>query len=186
MKYRTSFYVFILGLIVTINIAQANEPTHTTTDAGICSTEKDAKCADKAHETETHPNGKNKDWTHKRLEQVAEVMVQPVKDKSKADQPEIVKLTSPKFLSHVDATAVKLEWTKSDNAQVYHIQVSKDAGFNNSSMYVANNNAVTETSFEVKNLEPNTKYFWRVAAYNGDMKPGYTKSNFTSSAFTTK
>lgn len=179
-----SICVFILGLVITFNFAQANEPAHAA-DPGICSSEKDAKCADQKHETKTQ-TGKNKDWTHKRLEQVAEVMVQPVKDKSKADTPEIVKLTSPQFLSHIDGTNVKLEWTKSNNAQVYHIQVSKDAGFNNRQMYVVNNNAVKDTFFEVKNLEPNTKYFWRVAAYNGDMKPGYTKSLFTSSAFITK
>lgn len=181
-----SFCVFILGLIVTLNFASANEPAHKEADPTMCSTEKDAHCDDKAHAADSHGKSKNKDWTHKRLEQVAEVMPQPVEDKSKADKPSVVKLTSPKFLSTVTGTDVKLEWTKSDNAKVYHIQVSKDAGFNNRSMYVANNNAVAETSFEVKNLEPNTKYFWRVAAQNNEMKDGYTKSNFTSSAFTTK
>jgi len=174
-----SFCVFILGLILTVNFAAANET--------MCSSDKDAKCDDKVHAADSHAKkSKNKDWTHKRLEQVAAVLPQPVDDKSKADKPSMVKLTSPKFLSTVTGTDVKLEWAKSDNAKVYHIQVSKDAGFNNRSMYVANNNAVVETSFEVKNLEPNTKYFWRVAAYNGEMKDGFTKSNFTSSAFTTK
>jgi hypothetical protein len=182
-----SFCVFILGLIVTVNFAIANEPEHKAASETMCSTEKDAKCDDKSHANEAHaPKSKNKDWTHKRLEQVAAVLPQPVADQSKADKPTVVKLTSPKFLSTVTGTDVKLEWTKSDNAKVYHIQVSRDAGFNNRQMYVANNNAVVETSFEVKNLEPNTKYFWRVAASNNDMKEGYTKSNFTSSAFTTK
>lgn len=183
-----SFCVFILGLALTINFAQAAEPAHKAADASACSADnKDAKCDDKAHAADTHTSkSKNKDWTHKRLEQVAEVLPQPVQDKSKSDKPSMVKITSPKFLSTVNGTDVKLEWTKSDNAKVYHVQVSSDAGFNNRSQYVANNNAVADTSFEVKNLEPNTKYFWRVAAYNGEMKPGYTKSNFTSSAFTTK
>jgi Fibronectin type III domain len=161
-----SFCVFILGLILTVNFAQA---------------------ADTTHATDAHAKkGKNKDWTHTRLEQVAEVLPQPIQDKSKTDKPEVVKLTSPKFLSKIDGATVKLEWTKSENAKVYHIQVSKDAGFNNRSMYVVNNNAVADTSFEVKDLEPNTKYFWRVAAFNNDMKESYTKSNFTSSSFTTK
>ncbi len=183
-----SFCVFILGLALTINFAQAADTAHKAADTSVCSAnDKDAKCDDKAHAADAHgKKGKNKDWTHERLEQVAAVMPQPVEDKSKADKPSVVKLTSPKFLSTINGTDVKLEWTKSENAKVYHIQVSKDAGFNNRSMYVANNNAVTETSFEVKNLEPNTKYFWRVAASNSDMKDGYTKSNFTSSAFSTK
>ena len=156
------FYVFILGLALN---AQAADP----------------------HAGASHgKKGKNKDWTEKRLEQVAAVLPQPLQDKSKSDKPSMVKITSPKFLSMINGTDVKLEWTPSDNVKVYHIQVSKDAGFNNRSMYVANENAVVETSFEVKNLEPNTKYFWRVAAYNGDLKPGYTKSLFTSSAFATK
>ncbi len=181
-----SFGVFILGLILTVNFAQAADTNHSA-DAATCTAGTDAKCDDKAHATDTHAKtGKNKDWTPKRLEQVKAVLPQPVADASKTDKPSVVKLTSPKFLSKIDGTDVKLEWTKSENAKVYHIQVSKDAGFNNSSMYVANNNAVIVTAFEVKNLEPNTKYFWRVAAFNGDMKDGFTKSNFTSSAFTTK
>ena len=181
-----SFCVFILGLALTINFAQAADTAHKAADASVCTADnKDAKCDD--HATGTHAKkSKNKDWTHTRLEQVEHVLPQPVEDKTKVNKPTVVKLTSPKFLSTVAGTDVKLEWTKSDNAKVYHIQVSKDAGFNNRSMYVANNNAVADTSFEVKNLEPNTKYFWRVAAQNNDMKDGYTKSNFTSSAFTTK
>lgn len=181
-----SFCVFILGLALTINFAQAADSAHKATDASVCTADnKDAKCDD--HATDTHSKkSKNKDWTHKRLEQVAAVLPQPVEDKSKSDTPSVVKLIAPKFLSTISGTDVKLEWTKSENAKVYHVQVSRDAGFNNRSMYVANNNAVTETSFEVKNLEPNTKYFWRVAASNSEMKEGFTKSNFTSSAFTTK
>ncbi len=181
MKTSLSFCVFILGLLITVHFAQAEETNHAA-DNSMCSSEKDAKCDDKAPSAK----GKNKDWTHKRLEQVAEVMPQPVKDPSRSYKPSLVKLTSPKFLSTVNGSEVKLEWTKSENAKVYHIQVSKDAGFNNRAMYLANNNAVVENSFEVKNLEPNTKYFWRVAAYNGEMKSGFTKSLFTSSAFKTK
>ena len=181
-----SFCVFILGLALTINFAQAADTAHKATDASVCTADnKDAKCDEHAAAAPAK-KGKNKDWTHKRLEQVADVLPQPVEDKSKADKPSVVKLTSPQFLSTINGTDVKLEWTKSENAKVYHIQVSKDAGFNNRSMYVANNNAVADTSFEVKNLEANTKYFWRVAASNNDMKEGYTKSNFTSSAFKTK
>lgn len=131
-------------------------------------------------------HGKNKDWSHKRAEQVAAVLVQPKADTTKSNRPAAVKLTSPAFLSKVAGTSVKLTWTKSDLAKTYHLQVSKDAGFNNRSMYVVNENKLADTSFEVTNLEPNTKYFWRVAAFNEDLMTQFTKSAFTFSEFTTK
>lgn len=131
-------------------------------------------------------NTKSKDWTHKRLEQVASVLPQPTADNTQADRPAKVSLLSPKFLLQTSESEIKLEWTKSTKAKNYHLQISKDAGFNNRSMYVVNEKMLTDTNFIVKNLEPNTKYFWRVAAYNGDLKLGDVKSNFTSSVFSTK
>lgn len=188
----------ILTLILTLSLASfsfAKEENHDAdehtprsaeTVSPACAVDKDpTKC--EIHAGGGHKvHGKNKDWTHERLEQVAKVLPQPVQDKTKSERPEAVTLTSPKFLTTVSGTDVKLEWSKSNNAKVYHLQVSKDAGFNNRSMYVLNNNSISETSFDVKNLEPNTKYFWRVAAVNSDMKDSFTKSNFTSSVFTTK
>jgi hypothetical protein len=159
MKKSATIGVFILGFILTTTaFATSTEAMHTT----------------------------GKDWTHTRLNQVAAVLPQPVTDKSKSDRPERVTLSSPKFLSTISGTDIKLEWNKSENAKVYHLQVSKDAGFNNQSMYIANEKMLTETSFELKNLEPDTKYFWRVAAYNNELKTGFTKSNFVSSEFSTK
>lgn len=127
-----------------------------------------------------------KDWTDKRVEQVSQILVQPEADKTKADRPAKVKLTTPNFLAKIDGTTTKLSWAKSDLAQSYHVQVSKDAGFNNRSMMIVDAKNVSDTSYEVTNLEPNTKYFWRVAAFNGDMATQFTKSTFTSSAFSTK
>ncbi len=165
MKFR----VFILSLIVSSYTAAAPQ-------AGpACSPETDASC-----------KSFNKDWTAKRVEQVEHVLPELQPNKSKIAVPAVVKIVSPKFLSSINGTSVKLEWTPSDNAKVYHLQVSKDAGFNNRSMYVVNNQALTDTSFEVNNLEPGTKYFWRVAAQNNDLKEAYTKSKFTASSFSTR
>lgn len=187
-------FVFILGIALTLplfsaephpeNLKEKHKPDGavTTSDA-MCMPDADTKCDDHGH---GKSHGKNKDWTHKRLEQVEAVLPQPTQDKSKKETPDMVTLSSPKFLTTINGTEAKLEWTKSDNAKVYHLQVSKDAGFNNRSMYVVNENALTGTSFEVKNLEPKTKYFWRVAAVNSDMKDSFTKSGFSSSAFSTK
>lgn len=181
-------FVFILGLVLASSTIAAEEHNSDmsaaeTVSPEMCMPTADKKCDDHADHKKS---GKNKDWTHKRLEQVGEVLPQPTQDKSKSDKPDRVKLSSPGFLTEINGTEVKLEWTKSENAKVYHLQVSKDAGFNNRSMYIVNNNALTDTSFQVTGLEPHTKYFWRVAAQNSDLKDSYTKSNFTTSAFSTK
>jgi phosphodiesterase/alkaline phosphatase D-like protein len=161
MKTTKSICVFILGCLSTVAATAAGTPSDSAKHHG-------------------------RDWTHTRLEQVAAVLPQPVANKAQIATPAKVSLETPKFLASIAGTEVKLEWTKSENAKAYHLQVSKDAGFNNSSMYIVNEKNLSDTSFEIKNLEPDTKYFWRVAAFNNELKAGYTKSNFTSSAFSTK
>lgn len=126
-----------------------------------------------------------KDWSHKRHEQVTNIYPEIEKNKAAIMRPEKVKLVSPAFLTKVSGPSVKLEWTAASGAQNYHVQVSKDAGFNNRSMYVAEDKFVNATSFEVGNLEPGVKYFWRVASYNKNQESTYTKSLFVSSAFET-
>jgi hypothetical protein len=167
MKYFLAFCVFILAL-----------------GAGIKSI-----AAGKAAPTEaSHAEygKKSKDWTHKRLEQIAAVLPEPTADKTKVVKPVHVKLLSPQFLAAISGTSAKLEWTDSKGSKFYHIQVSKDAGFNNRSMYVADDKWVKGTSFEVSNLEAGQKYFWRVAAVNNENDSMFTKSLFVSSAFETK
>lgn len=126
-----------------------------------------------------------KDWSHKRQEQVAQIYPEHEVNKAAVIQPEKVQLVAPTFLAKVNSQSVKLEWTSAGGAQHYHIQVSKDAGFNNRSMYVAEDKFVSGTSFEVKQLEPGEKYFWRVAAHNKNQDAMYTKSLFVSSVFET-
>lgn len=123
------------------------------------------------------------DWSYKRHKQVAQVYPGHPVQKDPVTRPEKVQLLNPAFLAKVTGPAVKLEWNPAGRAQHYHVQVSKDAGFNNQSMYVADDKWVSGTTFEVTNLEPGVKYFWRVAAQNKDQEAMYSKSLFVNSAF---
>ena len=130
--------------------------------------------------------GANYDWSHTRHKQVTAIFP-PIEKKAGADVvPAKVKLTSPKFLAAVSGDTVTLEWTASEGATTYHVQVSKDAGFNNRSMYVVEDKKLAATSLEVKGLEAGVKYFWRVAAVNGAQESTYTKSGFAFSEFEVK
>lgn len=145
-----------------------------------------------AHGTaEAHPGkkpgfGANYDWSHKRHEQVTAIFPPKKRTDGANVVPAKVKLASPKFLQTVSGDTVKLEWNASEGAQWYHIQVSKDAGFNNRSMYVVEDKKLAATTLEVKGLEAGTKYFWRVAAVNGNQESMYTKSPFVFSEFEVK
>ena len=126
-----------------------------------------------------------KDWSHKRQGQVAQIYPELGINMTAVVRPAKVQLTAPGFLAKVSGGSVKLEWSETAGAQNYHIQVSKDAGFNNRSMYVAEDKFVSGTSFEIKNLEAGQKYFWRVAAHNKNQDSMYTKGLFASSVFET-
>lgn len=164
---------------------------HKTESTEVCTPTEHNKCDDAqktaakgSHATAEHAT-EGKDWSHKRQEQVAQIFPGQDKNAAAVVLPEKVQLTSPAFLAKVNGSSVKLEWTAAGGAQNYHVQVSKDAGFNNRSMYVAEDKFVTGTSFEVAKLEPGVKYFWRVAAQNKNQESSYSKSMFVSSAFET-
>ncbi len=180
MKYILALFAFIIALSLSIQTVANSE----SEDSKACKPEENKKCGPASHDA---PNAKNsKDWTHKRLEQVAAILPEKQQDKNQVMVPEKTKLISPKFLSVISGTTTKLEWSETKGAKFYHIQVSKDAGFNNRSMYVADEKWVKGTSFEVTNLEVGQKYFWRVAAVNNENDSMFTKSLFASSAFETK
>lgn len=131
-------------------------------------------------------HGANYDWSHKRQEQVAAIF--PTKQKKDGFNvvPAKVKLAAPKFLEKVSGDSVTLAWNASEGATTYHVQVSRDAGFNNRSMYVVEAKKLAATSLEVKGLEAGVKYFWRVAAVNGNQESTFTKSGFAFSEFEVK
>lgn len=197
MKILVALAAFLL--VLGFNLKSVAEDAHKA-DAASCSKEEAGKdcaaeghAADAAHGAHAEAGhekkagyGANYDWSHKRQEQVAAIFPEKQADASKKVVPAKVKLESPKFLAKVSGEAVKLEWAASEGAKTYHVQVSKDAGFNNRSMYVAEDKFVTGTSFEVKGLEAGVKYFWRVAAVNGDQESYFTKSAFAFSEFEVK
>ncbi|MCM2353909.1 MAG: fibronectin type III domain-containing protein [Pseudobdellovibrio sp.] len=198
MKILVALAAFLL--VLGFNLNSVAEEAHKADAVASCSKEEAGKdCAAEghtagaahgAHAEAGHGKkagyGANYDWSHKRQEQVAAIFPEKQTDAVKRAVPAKVKLESPKFLAKVSGEAVKLEWAASEGAKTYHVQVSKDAGFNNRSMYVAEDKFVAGTSFEVKGLEAGVKYFWRVAASNSDQESMFTKSAFAFSEFEVK
>ena len=99
MKYFLAFCVFILALGASVKSVASDNAA----PAEVCKPEENKDCAAKAEPAHAgaaaHGAKSSKDWTHKRLEQVAAILPQPVADKSKAIKPETVKLVSPQFLT---------------------------------------------------------------------------------------
>jgi len=194
MKIFKSFCVLFLALSIK---TQANETAHESMaamPAPTCTAETDKNCSEGHATTTEHesagahhgPKAAAKDWSHKRHKQVVSILPEKTKEVGQDARPEKVKLVSPKFSAKISGDTAKLEWSEVAGAKNYHVQVSKDAGFNNRSMYVADEKWVKTTNLEIKNLEPGVKYFWRVAAVNPDLETQYTKSAFTFSSFETE
>ncbi len=72
-------------------------------------------------------------------------------------------LLSPDNRSASISDSALLEWETSDNAESYSIQVSVDSNF---STIVAEEDDITQTEYEVTNLEAPATYYWRVRAHN--------------------
>ncbi len=98
-------------------------------------------------------------------------------------RPAPVKLVSPKFMTAINGNSATLEWTAGNGANSYHVQVATDPNFK---WLVTNQHLVQGNSFEVKDLQPATTYYWRVASTKSDNDSMYTKSLFESSMFSTQ
>jgi hypothetical protein len=107
------------------------------------------------------------------------LLPQPKANKALATPPRKVELKSPEALSKVTGTNVLLEWTPSEGAETYHIQVAKDPAFK---WIIQENHSVKSTSFQATNL-PKGQIFWRVAAQKPGNMAAHWKSVFTSSSF---
>lgn len=194
MKILVALTAFLLVLGFNLKSVAEDAAHAAPADAATCSKDAAGKdCAEGDHAAAGHDShgkksgyGANYDWSHKRHEQVGAIF--PAKQKKEGANvvPAKVKLSSPKFLATVSGDTVTLEWNASEGATTYHVQVSKDAGFNNRSMYVVEDKKLAATSLEVKGLEAGVKYFWRVAAVNGDQESQFTKSGFAFSEFEVK
>jgi hypothetical protein len=71
---------------------------------------------------------------------------------------------SPISSTILDKENIILEWKPVIGAASYHVQVSKFSNF--SQAIVIEKNSITNNTFEVKGLDPNQVYFWRVRAVN--------------------
>lgn len=98
-------------------------------------------------------------------------------------RPEIVKLTTPTFLSTVGAGNVKLEWSAAEGATGYHLQIATDSNFK---WLIIDDPLVKTNSFDFSKAEAGQRYFWRVSSTKYENKTTFTKSLFTSSAFDVK
>ncbi len=182
---RTILCFIAIQALISLQTLASDSPSH---NIESCTTASEKNCSDNTQHTPTHAPLKHqaeKDWSHKRQAQVSAIFPDKQSQVGAHIRPEKVKFRSPKFLAKVDSTQVTLEWLKAEGAENYHLQVSKDAGFNNRSMYIVDEKSLKTTQYELKQLEPGVKYFWRVAAVNPQQESQFTKSTFTFSAFET-
>ena len=90
---------------------------------------------------------------------------------------------APAFLATVPAGSVQLSWKPAQGATTYHVQIATDPHFK---WLVVNEKFVAETQFNFAQAQTGQRYFWRVAGRKADNNAGYTKGNFTDSAFNVK
>ena len=168
MNYLIATFVFFLTLgLSTTTIAETHETT-CTPESKQC-----AGAEVKAHgETENELAVK-----------MNSLFPEKKKNTALATKPTPVETMEPKFLAAVPAGAVKLVWSESKGTTEYHVQVATDPNFK---WLLVNEKFVKGTNFDFAKAEAGKKYFWRVAAFNRGNDPYYMKSNFNSSAFTTK
>lgn len=68
-------------------------------------------------------------------------------------------IISPEDNSKYLKQPINFIWSNFDKATNHHIQIAKDQNFTN---LIVNDSSLTEAKFTIENLEPNTKYYWRV------------------------
>lgn len=72
---------------------------------------------------------------------------------------------------------VNLQWETADNADEYSVQIASDIDFNN---VVASADSISETEFEVDDLDAGSTYHWRVRSHGGGADSDWSTSwNFT-------
>jgi hypothetical protein len=89
-------------------------------------------------------------------------------------------LKAPKDLSTVSyALPVTFEWTQGGLFQSFHVQVAKDAEFNN---LVVDEQNITGFKYVMETVEPMTTYFWRVCTNNYESVSDWATASFTAVA----
>lgn len=100
----------------------------------------------------------------------------------KGEPPAMTELVDPAPMASVKGDSVTLKWKEVAGAEAYHVQVAKDPNFK---WLVADEHFVKGTSFDVKGLEANHHYSWRVAGWKDGQHSGASKAYFVKSVFQT-
>jgi hypothetical protein len=108
---------------------------------------------------------------------------QPKPNLDNGRQPGKVDLTQPAFRATITSPNVILKWKASKDAKNYHLQVATDPNFK---WLKVDEHLLAETEYEVRQLEENKHYYWRVAPTNQERWAGSTKGYYSSSMFQTK
>jgi hypothetical protein len=106
----------------------------------------------------------------------------PQADTGKVKRPSKPDLLEPAYRAQINGDHVTLKWTSVASADAYHLQVATDPNFK---WLVVNQSVMKGNSFEVKDLQKSSHYFWRVAALKTDNDPTYMKGWFSLSTFET-
>ncbi len=171
MRLALAAFVFILALGLGYRTVAS--------ELEVCTAEKTDHCTEKK-EVGHHTEADSKE--EKVFEKMNSLFPERQKNAIQSERPLVVKLTAPQFLAKISGTAAKLEWSVVQGATHYHVQVATDPNFK---WLVANDYWVKTNSFNATSLEPDRKYYWRVASIKDTNDAMFTKSVFVSSLFST-
>jgi fibronectin type 3 domain-containing protein len=93
--------------------------------------------------------------------------------KEKIKAPSSPLLLGPENMSIGLTGTITLKWSKSENAEVYRIQIAKDADFTRKQFDLYN---IPTESFNINNLEAGTTFYWRVNASNEGGSSAFSES----------
>ncbi len=94
------------------------------------------------------------------------------------DAPITPTLIAPNSASSHQPTTAILQWKPIANATAYSIQVATDSPFE---VKIFDDSTLIDTVYQIKNLIYNTRYYWRVRAYNNGGSSPYSQVwNFTT------
>lgn len=91
---------------------------------------------------------------------------------SDVEMPKIPLLVSPENGSTGLEIELTLEWESSENAENYSLQISDNDNFLHP---IIDQKNITDTSYEVSDLEENTTYYWRVRAVNAGLASDWSE-----------
>ncbi|WP_194974087.1 LamG-like jellyroll fold domain-containing protein [Aquiflexum lacus] len=91
--------------------------------------------------------------------------IRKVRTATYSGPPPATNLISPVNQAVVGATSIVFDWENQPNTETYRLEISEKSDF---SSYAFLNTSIRGTSFEVRNLNANKTYFWRVRTANPD------------------